>query len=60
MEQGEERSRSPWERPTVTFAGTVALLVRAGSATGKMSGSFDGDMTQFQSCNPNTDPGCHP
>jgi len=50
--------KSPWEHPTVTLAGTISLLVRAGSAQGKISGSFDGDMTQFQSCNPATEPLC--
>jgi hypothetical protein len=58
MERPEAR-KLPWERPTVTLAGTIALLVRAGSAQGKMSGSFDGDMKQFQACNPTKDPGCH-
>ena len=38
----------PWERPTVTLAGTVSLLVRAGSAQGKHGDAFDGDMGQFQ------------
>jgi hypothetical protein len=66
METPEDRSqpacpegKSPWERPTVTLAGTIALLVRAGSAQGKISGAFDGDMSQFQACNPQTDPMCH-
>jgi hypothetical protein len=54
----EPERKSPWERPTVKLAGTISLLVRAGSAQGKVSGSFDGDMTQFQSCNPATDPLC--
>jgi hypothetical protein len=49
----------PWERPTVTLAGTISLLVRAGSAQGKQSGSFDGDMSQFQACNPHNPP-CTP
>jgi hypothetical protein len=50
MEKPEQKSR--WERPTITLAGTISLLVRAGSAQGKISGSFDGDMSQFQTCNP--------
>lgn len=54
-----ERQRSPWERPTVTLAGTISLLVRAGSATGKIGGTFDGDMTQFQ-CDPTKDVNCQP
>jgi len=37
-----------WARPTVTLAGTVALLVRAGSAQGKHGAQNDGDMNQFQ------------
>jgi hypothetical protein len=56
MEKPE--GKAPWERPTVTLAGTISLLVRAGSAQGKISGSFDGDMSQFQSCDPAKDPGC--
>ena len=66
MEESDTHSREfpseerlPWEPPTVTFAGTIALLVRAGSAQGKITGAFDGDMSQFQACNPNTDPMCH-
>ena len=54
-----ERPRSPWERPTVTLSGTISLLVRAGSATGKIGGTFDGDMTQFQ-CDPTKDVNCQP
>lgn len=56
MEKPERKS--PWERPAVRLVGTISLLVRAGSAQGKISGSFDGDMSQFQSCNPATDPQC--
>ena len=41
-------SKLPWARPTVTLAGTVALLVRAGSAQGKHGEQNDGDMNQFQ------------
>ena len=51
--------KSPWERPTVTLAGTISLLVRGGSAGGKQSGSHDGDMGNFQACNPNNPP-CFP
>ncbi len=46
-----EGKKSPWERPTLTLAGTIALLVRGGSAQGKGTGMTDGDATQFQ-CNP--------
>jgi len=57
MEKPENRSpqagsmmkKSSWERPTVTLAGTISLLVRGGSAQGKMGGNFDGDSCQFQS-----------
>jgi hypothetical protein len=42
----EEKSR--WERPTIRPVGTIALLVRGGSAQGKPGGDFDGDMNQFQ------------
>lgn len=52
MNEREETSReassdakAPWERPTVTLAGTISLLVRAGSALGKSEAMFDGDMT---------------
>jgi len=57
-QQTRSEGKLPWERPTITLAGTIALLVRAGSAQGKISGTFDGDMSQFQACNPNTDPMC--
>jgi hypothetical protein len=40
--------KSPWERPTIRPVGTIALLVRGGSAQGKPGGDFDGDMNQFQ------------
>ena len=43
--------KSPWERPTLTLAGTISLLVRGGSAMGKGAGLQDGDATNFQ-CNP--------
>ena len=46
-----EGQKSPWERPTLTLAGTISLLVRGGSALGKGSGAHDGDATSFQ-CNP--------
>ncbi len=46
-----EAKKSPWERPSLTLAGTISLLVRGGSAMGKGSGLHDGDATQFQ-CNP--------
>jgi hypothetical protein len=46
-----EGKKVPWECPTITLAGTIALLVRGGSAQGKGSGLQDGDATQFQ-CNP--------
>ena len=55
----EPKGKLPWEYPTVTLAGTISLLVRAGSATGKQSGSFDGDASQFQACNPSNPP-CFP
>ncbi len=49
MTQPEETSRQacsdkklPWERPTVTFAGNIADLVRAGTASGKAEGIGDG------------------
>jgi hypothetical protein len=52
MKEREETSReapsdakAPWERPAVTLAGTISLLVRAGSATGKGPLAGDGDMT---------------
>jgi hypothetical protein len=57
MEESEEGKKSPWERPTVTLAGTISLLVRAGSAMGKRMGSHDGDMHTFQ-CDPAKDVGC--
>jgi hypothetical protein len=54
------KAKRPWERPTVTFAGTISLLVRAGSAMGKAGGNMDGDSSQFQTCTPNRDPNCPP
>ena len=59
MEEPGSEAKKVWEPPTITLAGTIALLVRAGSAQGKQSGAFDGDMSQFQACNPNSDPMCH-
>jgi hypothetical protein len=67
MEESEDRSpqarsegkKLPWERPTVTLAGTISLLVRSGSAMGKRVGNFDGDMHSFQ-CDPMTDSNCQP
>ncbi len=47
----EREDKLPWERPTLTLAGTISLLVRGGSAVGKGSGMHDGDLTSFQ-CNP--------
>jgi hypothetical protein len=55
--QGRADGRSSWERPTITFAGTIALLVRGGSAGGKQFGSTDGDATNFQACAPHMPPG---
>jgi hypothetical protein len=55
--EGEERppqgsaDKSPWEWPTIRPVGTIALLVRGGSAAGKPGGDFDGDMNQFQARN---------
>jgi len=49
--QAPPEGKSPWERPTLTLAGTISLLVRGGSALGKGTGMNDGDMTTFQ-CNP--------
>ena len=46
--QTGSEGKSPWERPTVTLAGTISLLVRGGSAQGKGGGPHDGDLTQFQ------------
>jgi hypothetical protein len=55
----EPKGKLAWERPTVTLAGTISLLVRAGSAQGKQSGSLDGDASQFLACNP-ANPPCFP
>lgn len=41
----------PWERPVLTLTGTIALLVRGGSAVGKGHGNHDGDMSTFE-CDP--------
>lgn len=49
--QAHPEEKSPWERPRVTLAGTVSLLVRAGSAQGKGGTEQDGDMSQFQARN---------
>ena len=46
--QARPEGKAPWERPRVTLAGTVSLLVRAGSAQGKTGTEMDGDMSQFQ------------
>jgi hypothetical protein len=58
--QGRSYRKAPWERPRVRFAGTISLLVRGGSASGKAGGLIDGDAGQFQTCNPNVDPNCPP
>ena len=50
-EQPQAKMRAPWQRPAVSLAGTISLVVRAGSAQGKVTASNDGDMHQFQ-CNP--------
>jgi hypothetical protein len=39
--------KSPWEPPTIRPMGTIALLVRGGSAHGKLADQMDGDMNQF-------------
>ena len=51
MRQREDESRKvpavrkqPWERPTVTQVGTISLLVRSGSALGKVQTPGEGDM----------------
>jgi len=49
--QPQGNKRRPWERPAVSLAGTISLVVRAGSAQGKVMSTNDGDMHQFQ-CNP--------
>ena len=46
--QTGSEGKSPWERPTVTLAGTISLLVRGGSAQGKGTDAHDGDGIQFQ------------
>ena len=46
--QAGSGGKSPWERPTVTLAGTISLLVRGGSAQGKGGDSHDGDTGNFQ------------
>lgn len=48
MPKSEDVNKLPWERPTVTLAGTVSLLVRGGSSQGKTGGNHDGDSCQFQ------------
>lgn len=45
--QTGSEGKSPWERPTVTLAGTISLLVRGGSAHGKGGMPGDGDAGQF-------------
>jgi len=55
---GSKMEKLRWERPTVTLAGTVSLLVRGGSAMGKTGGNHDGDTCQFQAQgNPQQCPG---
>ena len=46
--RGSSAGKLAWERPTVTLAGTISLLVRMGSPQSKPGGSFDGDGGQFQ------------
>ena len=36
--------KRPWERPIVTQVGTISLLVRVGSAQGKIGVPGDGDL----------------
>ena len=55
-EQPRSDGRAPWQRPAVSCVGTIALVVRGGSATGKIMGSLDGDTGLFQ-CSPDT---CRP
>lgn len=50
--QPPSKRKLPWDRPTVKLAGTIALLVRGGSAMGKGGGNFDGDAGQFQARDP--------
>lgn len=45
--QPHPKERAPWERPAVKCAGTISLLVRAGTAEGKLDTEFDGDGGQF-------------
>lgn len=47
-QQAPADERVPWERPRVLLVGTVALVVRGGSAQGKIGGALDGDTNQFQ------------
>jgi hypothetical protein len=51
---GSEETRSqsvgdktPWDRPVIRPVGTIALLVRGGSAMGKLGGNCDGDNNNF-------------
>jgi hypothetical protein len=57
--QDKPRARSDgkasWERPAVTLAGTISLLVRGGSAGGKGTGEHDGDNQAFE-CRPDKCP----
>jgi hypothetical protein len=39
--------KSSWEPLTIRPVGTIALLVRGGSAQGKVAGNKDGDMNNF-------------
>jgi hypothetical protein len=54
-EQPRPDARAPWERPAVSCLGTIALVVRGGSAQGKIFGALDGDTGMFQ-CSPETCP----
>ena len=51
-EQPGPESRVEWVRPTVSLVGTVALVVRGGSALGKLSGGPDGDPGNSFQCRP--------
>lgn len=48
--------RASWEPPVISLVGTIALVVRGGSAMGKQTGNHDGDAGNFQ-CFPGT---CNP
>lgn len=47
-EQPQPDGRAPWMRPAVVLVGTISLVVRGGSAMGKISGTHDGDNGNFQ------------